>query len=81
LIALGANASGELREDIEKKIHDLKNKKTSLEEEFRKGKERMEKVYQEKMVEMDPNLKKAKKHIKNAILHFAAALKILFNRK
>lgn len=54
LVKKGTEAGMEAKEDIEKKIQDLKDNKTTLEEEFRKGKEMLEREYQEKKEEFEP---------------------------
>ncbi len=81
LIEKGAEASGEAKIEIEKKIKELKDKKTTLEKEFRKGKAKVEKAYLEKKEEMEPTLSRASVHFKIALKQLADAFKILFGRK
>jgi predicted nuclease with TOPRIM domain len=64
LIDKGKEAGGEAKEDIEKKIKDLKEKRTTLEDEFQKGKEKVQKLYEGKKEEMEPNLSASIEHFK-----------------
>ncbi len=81
LIEKGKEASGEAKVEIDKKINDLKEKKTTLEKEFRKGKAKVEKAYHEKKDEMEPNLSSAKFHFINAFKQLKEAIRILLKRK
>ncbi|WP_373520263.1 hypothetical protein [Aquiflexum sp.] len=78
LIEKGTNASGEAKDEIEKKIKDLKEKKTTLEDEFIKGKEKVEKLYKE---ELEPNFQESKEHFKEGFKQLLEGIKTLLGQK
>ncbi|WP_373493087.1 hypothetical protein [Aquiflexum sp.] len=78
LIEMGKTATGEAKDDIEKKIKDLKDKKTTLEGEFMKGKEKVEKLYKE---EMEPNFQESKVHFKEGFKQLLEGIKTLLGQK
>ncbi|MDO9552311.1 hypothetical protein [Rhodonellum sp.] len=81
LIEKGAEATGEAKVEIENKINALRENKTTLEEEFKKAKEKVEQAYQEKREEIEPNLQESKKHFLNALEQIKLAIKALFEKK
>lgn len=81
LIAKGAEAGSDVKEEIEKKIADLKENKTSLEDELRKGKEMLEREFKEKKEEMEPRLKESKGFFLEGFRQIGLAFKSLFAKK
>jgi cytochrome c556 len=78
LIEKGTNAGGEAKEEIEKKIKDLKEKRTTLEDEFKKGKEKVEKLYKD---EVEPNFQESKEHFKESFRQLLEGIKTLLGQK
>lgn len=81
LVKKGADAGSEVKEDIEKKIKELKENKTTLEAELKKGKELLEKEFKERKEEFEPKLEESKGFFKEGIKQFGKALKALFGKK
>lgn len=81
LIEKGKEAGGEVKEDIEKKIKDLKEEKTTLEKEFKKGKAKVEKLYQEKKEEYEPTLNESVAHFKEGFKQILEGIKTLLGSK
>lgn len=81
LVKKGADAGMEAKEEIEKKIQDLKDNKTTLEEEFRKGKEILEREFQEKKEEFEPKFQESKGFFKEGLRQLGLAFKTLFGNK
>ncbi|HSI74274.1 MAG TPA: hypothetical protein VK957_00200 [Lunatimonas sp.] len=77
LIETGAEASVELRDDIEKKIQQLKVEKEKLEKEFEEKKSNFEEKYKDKKEKMEPKFKESMKHVKEAIQSLANAINAL----
>ncbi|TFV96059.1 hypothetical protein E4S40_07475 [Algoriphagus kandeliae] len=81
LIQKGADASADVKEEIEKKIAALKENKTTLEEELRKGKALLEKEFKEKREEYEPRIQESKGFLKEGLKQFGMAFKALFSGK
>lgn len=81
LVKKGAEAGLEAKEEIEKKIQDLKENKTTLEEEFRKGKDILEREFQEKKTEFEPKYQESKGFFKEGLRQLGLAFKTLFGNK
>lgn len=81
LIRKGAEAGADVKEEIEKKIKDLKENKTSLEEELQKGKELLEREFKEKRDQFEPKLEESKGFAKEGLRQFGLALKAIFGSK
>jgi adenine specific DNA methylase Mod len=77
LIEKGAEASVELRDDIEEKIQQLKREKNSLEKEYEEKKSYFEEKYKGKKDEMEPKFKESIKHVKEAFQSLANAINAL----
>ncbi|MFN3802931.1 hypothetical protein [Belliella pelovolcani] len=80
LIEKAADAGGDAKVELEKKIRDLRERKTTVEEEFKKGKSKVETLYNSKKTEIEPNLKKSQKHFKNAFKQLGEAFKVLIKK-
>jgi ElaB/YqjD/DUF883 family membrane-anchored ribosome-binding protein len=80
LIEKAADAGGDAKVELEKKIRDLREKKTTIEEELKKGKSKVETLYNSKKTEIEPNLKKSQKHFKNAFKQLGEAFKVLIKK-
>jgi archaellum component FlaC len=80
LIKKGTEVRGEVREEIEKKIEELKENKTMLEQEFRKAKDLIEHEFQEKREDLEPRLKESKSFFKEGIRQLGLALKALLGK-
>lgn len=81
LIQLGAEAGGEAKEEIERKIQDLKEKKTTLEKEFMKGKAKVEKLYNEKKADAEPNFTESAEHFKAGFSQLLEGIKVVLGKK
>jgi hypothetical protein len=81
LIAKGAEAGGEVKEEIEKKIAELRENKTTLEEELKKGKEMLEREFKEKREEYEPRFKESKGFFLEGFRQLGLAFKSLFSKK
>lgn len=81
LIRKGADASAEVKDEIDQKIKDLKENKTTLEEELRKGKELLEREFKQKKEELEPKLEESKGFAKEGLRQFGLALKAIFGKK
>ncbi|NVJ86715.1 MAG: hypothetical protein HWE15_10450 [Algoriphagus sp.] len=81
LIQKGADASADVKVEIEKKIAALKENKTTLEEELRKGKALLEKEFNEKREEYEPRLKESKGFLKEGFRQIGLAFQALFGKK
>ena len=81
LVKKGAEAGLDAKDEIEKKIKDLKENKTTLEAEFKKGKEILEREYRERTEEMKPNLEESKGLFKDGLRQIGLAFKALFAKK
>lgn len=77
LIKKGAEASVELRDDIEEKIQQLKREKDSLEKDFEEKKSHFEDKYKGKKEEMEPKFQESMKHVKEAFQSLANAINAL----
>lgn len=77
LIEKGAEASVELRDDIEEKVQKLRTEKDKLEKEFEEKKSHFEEKYKDKKEEMEPKFKESIKHIKEAFQSLANAINAL----
>ncbi|MFC3416803.1 hypothetical protein [Algoriphagus hitonicola] len=88
LIAKGAEAGADVKEEIEKKIDELRSNKTTLEAELKKGKELLQKEFEEKKEEFknkkkefEPKLKESKGFFKEGLRQIGMAFKALFKKK
>jgi predicted nuclease with TOPRIM domain len=81
LIEKGAEVTGEAKVEIENKINALRENKTTLEEEFKKAKEKVEQAYQEKREEIEPNLQESRKYFLNALEQIKLAFKALIGKQ
>ncbi|MCH7402367.1 hypothetical protein ACFOUP_03285 [Belliella kenyensis] len=81
LMEKAAEAGGEVKIELEKKISELRGKQTNLEEELAKGKEKAEKIYQEQREALEPRFQESKIHLKNALEQLGLALESIFKKK
>ncbi|PRY89145.1 hypothetical protein [Mongoliibacter ruber] len=81
LIEKGKEAGGEVKEDIENKINDLRDEKTTLEKEFKKGKAKVEKLYKEKKEEYEPQLSESAVHFKEGFKQILEGIRTLLGSK
>lgn len=81
LVRKGADAGMEAKDEIEKKIQDFKDNKTTLEEEFKKIKEILEHEYREKKEEFEPKFQESKGFFKESLRQLGLAFKTLFGNK
>lgn len=81
LVKKGAEAGADAKDEIEKKIKDLKENKTTLESEFRKGKEMLEREFKERTEDIQPKLEESKGLFKEGLKQIAQAFKTLFAKK
>ena len=80
LIAKAAEASGDAKIEIEKKIKELRIKKEAMEKEFHKRRASFEKSYDEKFKSAEPEFKKSRDHLFSAIHHLVQAIKSVFSK-
>jgi len=80
LIAKAAEASGDARVEIEKKIKELKINKEAMEREFHKRKASFEKSYGEKFKTAEPEFIKSRDHLFSAFHHLIQAVKSVFSK-
>ncbi|PZX52613.1 hypothetical protein [Algoriphagus chordae] len=81
LVKKGADAGMDAKEDIEKKIKDLKENKTTLEAEFKKGKDILEREFKERSEDFKPKLEESKGLFKEGLKQIGLAFKALFGKK
>lgn len=81
LVKKGAEAGSDAKVEIEKKIQDLKENKTSLEAEFRKGKEILEREIKNRSSEFKPKLEESKGLFKEGLKQIVLAFATLFKKK
>ncbi len=81
LVKKGAEAGTEVKDEIEQKIKDLKDNKTSLEEELRKGKALLQREFKEKKEEMGPKLTESKGFLKEGLRQIGLGIKALFSSR
>ncbi|WP_200975780.1 hypothetical protein [Echinicola sp. 20G] len=79
LIAKGAEAGGEAKVEVEKKVKELRKDKESLEKEFTKRRKDFEEKYQSRKESISPMLEKSKEHFKAGLKELSDAIKTLFN--
>jgi Skp family chaperone for outer membrane proteins len=77
LIEKGADASVELRDDVEEKIQQLRDEKEKLEKEFENKKNHFEEKYKDKKEEMEPKFRESINHFKDAFQSLANAINAL----
>lgn len=80
LIAKAAEASGEAKIEIEKKIKELRKNKDAMEKEFYKRKASFEKSFDENFKSAEPEFKKSGEHLISAIHHLVQAVKSVFSK-
>jgi hypothetical protein len=80
LLKKGAEAGAELKTEIEKKVMDLRESKTSIEEELRKAKEILEKEYQDRKDHLEPRFEESKVLMKGGLNQIIEGIKILFGK-
>lgn len=80
LIRKGTEASADVKDEIEKKIKELKENKTSLEEELQKGKALLEREFNQKREEFEPKLEESNGFAKEGLRQFGLALKAIFGK-
>ena len=81
LVKKGAEAGSDAKDEIEKKIKELKEDKTSLEAEFKKGKEILEREIKERSDNFKPKLEESKGFFIDGLKQIALAFKALFGKK
>ncbi|SFU03093.1 hypothetical protein SAMN04489724_3454 [Algoriphagus locisalis] len=81
LVKKGAEAGSDAKEDIERKIQDLKDNKTTLEAEFKKGKEILEREFRERTDDFKPKLEESKGFLKEGLKQIGLAIKTLLGKK
>jgi hypothetical protein len=77
----GADAGLDVKDEIEKKIKDLKENKTTLEAEFKKGRDILEREFKERTDDIKPNLEESKGLFKDGLKQIGLAFKALFAKK
>jgi len=80
LIAKAAEASGDAKIEIEKKIKELRNKRDVMEKEFYKRKASFERSYDEKFKSAEPEFIKSRDHLFSAVHHLVQAVKSVFSK-
>lgn len=80
LVKKGADAGSDAKDEIEKKIKDLKENKTTLEAEFKKGKEILEREFKERTDDIKPKLEVSKGFLKEGLKQIGLAFKALFGK-
>lgn len=80
LIAKAAEATGDVKIDIENKIRDLKSKKDLTEKEYHKKRSTFDKSTREKFKSAEPDFQKSKDHFSNAIHHLVQGFKSIFSK-
>lgn len=80
LIAKGAEAGSSAKDEIEKKITELKENKTTLEEELKKGKDLLEREFKQRKENLDPKLEESKGHLREGLKQIGLALRALFQK-
>ena len=81
LIRKGADAGMDVKEEVEKKIQELKDNKTTLEEELKKGKALLEKEFRDRKEQIDPKLHESKEFFNEGMKQFGLAIKALLGTK
>jgi replicative DNA helicase len=81
LIKKGAEVGVEAKDEVQKKIEELKENKTTLEQEFRKAKDLLEREIKEKREDFEPRLEESKGFLKEGIRQLGLALKALMGSK
>lgn len=81
LIKQGADAGADVKEDIEEKIKDLKNNKTTLEAELKKGKDLVMREYRERSQDFKPKLEESKGLLKDGLRQIGLAIKTLIAKR
>lgn len=81
LIKHASDVGADAKEEIQRKIEDLQLNKTSLEKEFRKGKQLIEREIKERRGELEPRLQESKFFLKEGIRQFGLALKAFLGSK
>lgn len=78
LIEKGAEATGEARDEFEKKIQDLKKNRDKLEKELNDKRSHFEKKYKNKQKDVAPKLQESLKHFKDGFTSLIEAINNLF---
>ncbi|REG88443.1 hypothetical protein [Algoriphagus antarcticus] len=81
LVKKGAEAGSDAKDEIEKKIKELKENKTTLEAEFKKGKDILEREFKERSDDFKPKLEESKGLFKEGLKQIGLAFKALFAKK
>lgn len=81
LVKKGADAGMDVKDEIEKKIQELKDNKTTLEAEFKKGRDLLERELRERKEDIEPKLKESRFFLMEGFKQFGLAIKALFDKK
>jgi chromosome segregation ATPase len=81
LVEKGKEASGEAKAEIERKISELRGKKTTIEEELQLAKAKWEKFYREKRSEIEPSFTESADHFKEAFKKLLEGIVLLLAKK
>ena len=81
LVKKGAEAGAEVKVDLERKISDLRSKKTTLEDELKKAKQILEREFQEKKEEFEPRIKESKGFLEESVRQLGFAIKALLGSR
>jgi replicative DNA helicase len=81
LVKKGADAGMDVKDEVEKKIQELKDNKTTLEAELKKGRDLLEREFKERKEDIEPKLKESKGFLLEGLKQFGLAFKALFGKK
>lgn len=80
LLKKGAEAGAELKDELKKKLSDLKENKTTLEAELQQAKEILEREYLEQKERLEPRLEESKGLFKEGLGQLIEGVKVLFGK-
>ena len=80
LLKKGTEAGAGLKDELEKKVIELKENKTSLEAELQKAKKIMEREYQDQLDRLEPRFEESKGLVKEGLEQLFDGIKVLFGR-
>ena len=81
LVEKGKEATGEAKAEIEKKISELRGKKTTIEGELQHAKEKWDQFYREKRSEVEPSLTESADHFKEGFKKLLEGIMLLLVKK
>lgn len=81
LVKKGAEAGLEVKKDVEVKIQELKDNKTTLEKELKKGKALVEREYRERSEDFKPKFEESKSLLIDGLKQIGKAIQTLIAKK